>query len=456
MNDMALSPASFGFDLNNREIATLVYLGLLLAVILLWKNGRPFALNVVRAFFSPKLALIWLLMSLYVASSVWLLACLKLWDWPNLKSALLWWLLVGFTCIFEAQKLKDKPQLLGKLVRDAFKISVLVIFIAELVSFPLWVEMLLLPTLVFLSLLITVGEYQADKPGMLRLLSLLRGIQVFGGLLILGCSYWLVASSITEFVLINTLRELALPIFIWIMFIPFIFILAVFMTYEESFIHLKMRPKQAAIVRYARWRALFAFGWNIDGVKRLTRDIRERDITDVQGIIEAIHEIKRLLKIEKKPPVVTRSEGWSPYAARLFLLEYGLVAGDYHRTLWDWSASIPSVKLSEKVFADRVSYYLHGNESAVTQMRLTLDGSKQEDMMEAEHAFNERALTLLAKAIDADQAMEIYALAQNNKPEPAMINDTQVSLDRSDWGDPVCGGYALKLVVQHSKHVIEN
>lgn len=74
--------ASFGFDLSNREIATLIYLGLLLAAVLLWKKGRPLALDVVRAFFLPKLAQVWLLMSLYVAACVWLLACLNFGNGP--------------------------------------------------------------------------------------------------------------------------------------------------------------------------------------------------------------------------------------------------------------------------------------------------------------------------------------------------------------------------------------
>lgn len=60
---------------------------------------------------------------------------------------------------------------------------------------------------------------------------------------------------------------------------------------------------------YARWRALFAFGWNIDGVKRLARDICGRDIADKQGVKEAIREIRRLIKIEKNPPTVMRAEG---------------------------------------------------------------------------------------------------------------------------------------------------
>lgn len=446
---MSFTLARFGFDLSNREIAALVYLGLLLAVVLLWKKARPLAFDVVRAFFMPKLTLIWLLMSFYVAACVWLLAWLNLWDWPNLKSTLLWWLTVGFASIFEAQRLKDKPQVLRKLVRDAFTLSAVILFIAELVSFPLWVELLMLPALVFLALLIAVGEYQTDKPGVPRVLSLLRGLQILASLTILGFSYWLVATSASEFWSSNTLREFGLPLLLWLTFIPFIFLLAIYMTYEEAFIHLRMRPKQAPVVRYARWRALFTFGGNIDGVKRLARDIRGRDIADRRGVKEAIREIKRLSKIEKNPPAVTRDKGWSPYAARLFLKEYGLVTDDYHRTQYEWFADIPSVKLNDKVLADRISYYLTGNEHAVTRLRLALDGSNQNDTKEAQRAFDERALTLFAKAFDAEQATTIYARAQASEPEAWVIDGIRVALDQSNWGDDRQGGYVRNLTIQH-------
>ena len=126
---MPLPMADFGFDLSNREIATLIYLSLLLASVLLWKEVRPLAFNVVRAFFMPQLALLWLLMSFYVAVCVLLLAEVNLWEWPNLKSTLLWWVTIGFTSVFEAQQLKDKPHALRKLVRDAFTLSAIIFFL---------------------------------------------------------------------------------------------------------------------------------------------------------------------------------------------------------------------------------------------------------------------------------------------------------------------------------------
>lgn len=449
---MSFAPSNFGFDLNNREIATLIYLGIFIIGVLLWIKGRPNAFGVVRAFLEPKLVQVWLLMSLYVAMCVWMLAWLNLWEWRNLKSSLLWWSTVGFTCIFQAQRFNNKLHSLRKLVRDAFTLSVVILFIAELVSFPLWVELLMLPLLILLTLFIAIGEHQTDKPGVTQVLGLLRGLQFLAGLIILGFSYWLVAGSINEHWSLNTLREFGLPLLLWLMFVPFIFLLAVYMTYENEFIQLRVRPKQEPIVHYARWRALLKFGWNIDGVKRLTRDMRGRDITDKQGINDAILEIKRLIKNEKKPPAVMRAEGWSPHEARRFLENYGLITEDYHRTLWEWFAHIPSVKLTDKMMADRISYYLTGNERAVTQLRIALDGSHQNDIREAQCAFDERALTLLGKTFDVDRATTIYAQAQASEPEAFVIDGIRVSLDQSNWGDARFGGYGRNLTIQHPKH----
>lgn len=446
----------YGFDLSNREVAILILVSLLLLAVLLTKKGRPLAFSVVRAFFVPKLALIWLAMSLYVVACVWLLAWLNLWDWSNLKSTLLWWLAVGFTGVFKAQELKDRPHLLGKLVREAFTLSAVVVFIAELVSFPLWVELPMIPAVFFISMLIAVGENNVDDPGIHRVVRFLRGFQVVVGVTIFSFSVLMIAGDIYNIISIKNIREFFMPFLLWIMFIPFIFTISVYMAYEEVFIHLQMKTKQAPIVQYARWRAIFAFGWNIDGVKRLSRDIRSRDIADKQGVKEAIGEIKRLFKAEKNPPLVTSAEGWSPYAARIFLEEYGLDTEDYHRSQWEWCAHRLSVKLSNEVLADRISYYVSGHEFAVTRLRLALDGSNQNDEKQAQRAFDERALTLLAKIFEAGEATAIYSRAQASELEAVVIDGVRIWLEQSNWGDDRLGGYVRNLIIQHPTHRDDN
>lgn len=88
----------------------------------------------------------------------------------------------------------------------------------------------------------------------------------------------------------------------------------------------------------------------------------------------------------------------------------------------------------------------------MTQLRLALDGSNQNDTKEAQRAFDERALTLFAKAFDAERATTIYVRAQASEPEALVIDGVRVSLDRSDWGDARLGGYVRNLTIQHPKH----
>lgn len=53
--------SNFGFDLDNREITSLFWIGVIVSAILFWKQGRNALANVVKAFFAPALSKIWLL-----------------------------------------------------------------------------------------------------------------------------------------------------------------------------------------------------------------------------------------------------------------------------------------------------------------------------------------------------------------------------------------------------------
>lgn len=68
-----------------------------------------------------------------------------------------------------------------------------------------------------------------------------------------------------------------------------------------------------------------------------------------------ISTIKRLKRVEANPPDVDPADGWSPYRAGRFLESYGLETRDYHRSFDDWWSEAPSVKLTDRAFADRVS-----------------------------------------------------------------------------------------------------
>lgn len=445
--------ADFLPDLSNREIVTLFYLGVLsICLLLFWKPSRQLAANVIRAFLAPKLGVLWLSMTLYLVASIFILSVVDLWKTADLKSTLLWWLSVGFATVFDAQRLANGTTRLRDLARDTFAITLVVLFIVELVSFRLWVEVLLLPLLAVLTALIAVGEQQLDKPGMDRTVRFLRIIQAAIGFTILICSLYVIVENVDQFWSIDTLREFGLPLLLWLLFIPFMLTIAALIAYEREFVYLGLRPAQATVARNAKWQAIRAFGWDIDSVKRLTRDMRNRDITDPNGVSEAIKEIKRLKRIQRNPPLILPTEGLSPYKANSYLEQYGIITGDYHRTSHGWIAEKSRIKLEDNVLADEVSYRLYGNDRAVTQMHLELRGHNRNDNSQAGAAFDERSLAILNEVVERGKVSEIYKMAKCSPSQAVKSDAFAIEIKHHSWGDDKSGGYSKRLTVTHEMH----
>lgn len=100
--------------------------------------------------------------------------------------------------------------MLSQLTRETLTLSVVLLFIAELVSFPLLVELIMLPSILFLTLLIAYCERQANNtPETVKVLFFLRCIQAITSFIILAVSYWLVVFNIKEFWSLHTLELLS-------------------------------------------------------------------------------------------------------------------------------------------------------------------------------------------------------------------------------------------------------
>lgn len=449
MNLPPFDPSAFGFDLSNREIATLIYIALFLAWALSRADLRKALGSVVRNFFAPQLARIWAIMSLYVTGSVYLLARLNAWEWSNLKTTLLWWGTVGFTATFEANRIKDQSDAFSILMKEAISITAVIVFVAELVTFPLPVELTMLPVLTVVGL---IAAYAEMKPEHAVIVKPLKTILSVAGLTVLAFSVAEVLRDPTEFMTWDTVREFADPIFLSLLFVPFLFLLAAFMAYETTFTSLGIWWKRPDLVRFARWRSLLAFGIDIDATRRVARDLRGNDVRDRDGVLSTIRAIKILKRRERNPPATDPSLGWSPYEARLFLQEHGIVTDDYHRSQDEWWAHAPSVKLSDRALPDRVSFYITGNDQAVTRMRLALDASYQNEPEEADAAFYARSLTLLEKVFGANSAEALIGRVRKKDRQSFEVDGKRIWVEWSEWGIERRGGYNRNLVILHERH----
>lgn len=450
MDVFSFNPADYGFDLNNREIAALIWLGVLVAALFLWKQGRSSAFGVVRAFFVWPLMRIFIAMSAYTVAMVAFFATLNVWEWTNLKTTLLWWLTVGFASIFDAQRLAEEPGAFRKLLRDTVNITAGITFIAEFGSFPLIVELLLPVPLTFFALMLVVAPRQPEAA---ILIKPLNSLLMFAGLGFVAWSVWVIANDPSQFLTWNQLREFGDPILLSVGFMPFLFGLSVVMTHETIFTSLKIMWSRPELVAYAKWRALWAFGHDLDGMRRLSRDLRMNDFGDRKSVDEAIQQIKRLKRREKAPPSTPADEGWSPHEAIRFLEREGIVAGDWHPSFGEWRAERAAVKLTDGFMADNVSFYLSGSEFAVTKIALTLNADNHNAGVNSDERFFAMVQSLLERARTSSEAALIAARLRAKTNRVIKDNGWRFSMRRDSWGDAKFGGYSRRFELVHKAHV---
>jgi hypothetical protein len=216
--------------LDNRELASAIWLAIFVLAALSLPSVRKHLKPLLSLFFSPHILVPVALMVAYVALMLAGLDRLSLWDISQAKDAVVWFCTFAFVTLFEVQSLRLNPQHLKKMVRDVIGIGVLLEFFmnAGVMCFPL--EFLLVPVLTILAMLMVVvernGQYAPVKK-LLDVISAAIGIGLF--LFVLSR----VVHNLQQLVSADTLRALVLPPVLSLLYMPFIYALALYASYDS-------------------------------------------------------------------------------------------------------------------------------------------------------------------------------------------------------------------------------
>jgi hypothetical protein len=188
----------------------------------------------IRAFFDLKLCKIWFLVVVWFVISLTILSQLQLWSPIQMTSSIFW--LVSAVSLVGSALTKEDPY---RIYRSVFKGQVvLAFFLAYLVEayvFPLWVELLLLPFLVFLSGLLATIEYKRDVENVDKIESFLHGVQAAIVVMMLIFFFVRVVLDYSDFFSLSTLRSLLLAPALSVLFLPLVFIVSVWQRYDRLF-----------------------------------------------------------------------------------------------------------------------------------------------------------------------------------------------------------------------------
>jgi TRAP-type C4-dicarboxylate transport system permease small subunit len=345
----------------------------------------------------PKLLQVLTLFALYVCLMIWFLHAICWWDWDQLKNTIIWTFSVALVAVFHSNKIPDEPDYFRNWITENFQIMAFIQFLVTLYTYPLPVELVVIPFVTLLTSMIAVGENKPETRSTAAILTNVLGVLA---LIFFGYALIMTVMDFWTYATIQTWRDLYVPIVLSILFLPFIFVLYVFMSYETTFSALPFSIKDARLRRSAKWRSFAAFGPNVALLKRWQRHVALHRPTDKSDLRAGIAEIKRAERRQYEKLPVATSSGWSPGLAKDFLSEAGLSTGDYHRSYdEEWFASSVMLEIGGDLIPNNIAYYIEGTEAVVTTLKLKLNVNDVPSAPAAEAQFVELARQLMIAAM---------------------------------------------------------
>lgn len=425
-------------ELNSREIAALFWLAVVFLVCVFHPKIRPSLLSVARAFFQRQIIIVIGLLVLYVVLLVWGLSSHSLWGWDQLKNTIIWSLAVGFVALFQIPGIAEKPRFFRDWIGDNLRVIILVEFLINFYTLPLLGEFFLLPFVTFVVGMIAVGERDEQYR---RVVNLLNTVLALMGLGLLAYTGYMALDDFENFVSMQSLRDLYTPVLLSLLFIPFIFVMHVFMSYDTEFRTIELYIPDEKLRRFAKIRALLSFGPSITLLRRWTRNLGTQRPDDKDGIRQSIKEVKVARQREKNPEPIPASQGWSPNIAKDYLAEAGLVSGDYHRSFDEWFASTPYLELGEGLMPDNLAYYIEGDELTATRLKLVLNINNPANPADSELRFREVGQMLL------NNAMPGHHLETDMSELSVSVENWRIQVTEEKWEGGIRGGYTKRLVI---------
>lgn len=386
-------------ELNNREIAILVSVSVVLLILCLKRELRRSLLDVVRAFLNRHFLGFFSLAFLWMAVCVYVLYRVELWEEANLKTTIVWGLTFALGSMFSLPKIRSDKFYFSGIAADAVKLTAVVVFVTSLYSFPLWVEILLVPFVAFVAVL---NAYSSRDEKNALVARLLGGVIAIVGFVYFGNAIYQIFRDFSSFANSVNFKEFFAPVILTFLFFPFLYLFGIYDSYDRAFALIGLRLEDEGVARYAKRTALRLFRADVELMQLWVHELYNWSASNRAEIKASIISMRHRKLREQNPVPVSSADGWTPRDARRFIYGFRLIIDSYKPAYGydSWFGSSKSVEVGSGFRSSRLAYYIRGSENTVTHLKLVLDVNSEEDMVVAEDSFKEVAESLLRVVFD--------------------------------------------------------
>jgi len=274
---------------NNREIAIF----LLLTIGLLWAiTNKKFRMSIwgfIKALFKWKLLISIMLMVLYVGLLTLILYKFGLWDLSLLKDTIYWFVGGAFVLYVNVYSDSDKDDYFRRLIINNLSVLVVLEFVSNLYSFNLLIELATLFLIFGISLLKAFSDnFKVDKK-VIRFIDFILFAYGFG---IISFTVYHIFIDPRGFFSLGNINSLLLPFVFTILFLPWLYISALFMIYGLEFMrigHMLRDDKQR--VRAFKWLIVIACKFDLRKIKLVSKELNIFMIKDAKHLRSKLSSI---------------------------------------------------------------------------------------------------------------------------------------------------------------------
>ncbi|MEY9333923.1 hypothetical protein ABH911_004234 [Pseudomonas protegens] len=434
--------------LNNREIAIALWLILAATYIFSAKRMREVRSAFKRLIFvfqSRPLMIVFSLAVVYTVGMVYLLLDWELWNIDQLKNTVFWFFSVGLLSIYNLDKIKIDPHFFKNSVIGSLRLLAILQFVIGIYSLPLLAELFLVPFMVAVGTMIAIAESDIKY---LQVKKLLNGIVISFGLFTLVYTAYMLATDFKELGQEKTFYDFVVPALLTVMYLPFVFAIMTYSTYETVFVRLQFTVQDKKLRNLAKLYTVLLFNFRLDDIRRWADHIARVDVISHKQLLSTFVHLRKLKKLEKMKPEVVGSQGWSPYLAKDFLLSKGVSTGHYNLIFSDqWCASSKMHDIGDDLLCDNFAYYVEGVEGVAKVLKIKLNVNDNSRARQANERLLVLSRVLVRESLGIDISDSVKDALRFGAQHCESHGDKQIIVKKTSWGGHKLGGYDLKIEV---------
>ena len=227
-------------------------------------------------------------MFLYIAMIIYPFYLLGFWGTHWIKNTILWAICIAFIMLMRFSKASDKNFFINS-VKDNLKILIILEFIINLYVFSLWIELLLVPFSALIGGMIAIAETDEQYKSVKKFLDFVLS---FMGIVFVVYALYKVSTDFGNFASKKTIIDFSLPILFTMMFLPFVYLIALYSNYETLFLRMPFFIENQRVLSYSKRKIVLSFGFNLKAINRWGSHFNSLLIKEKKDIDEAIKEFK--------------------------------------------------------------------------------------------------------------------------------------------------------------------